>query len=274
MRYFILGLFAALAIVAPVAEAEPVKTSPLVALISAKTSGKNVKFDFDVLLTPTPKKCGGTLTVSHKTSKKKTVKWTRKLTTNEGTCGTVIHGKLPKSNYGKTRKFKFKFPGSKSIKKFSSSQSFKLVPPKPIPLPPVVGPPGSVGPQHVGKWFIFKKDDISDSGITFTIGADYKVSGLSRPSGLTMSCTPGGNTSVPFNWSNTSFGMGAQVGVVSSGDTNANTSNMVYSLTWNFTGPNTGTGHFSANGGFRSMVGGNFDPCFTEYDVTLSGGNP
>lgn len=182
MRYFILGFLAALAVVAPVAQAEPVKTSPLVAVTYAEKGAKNVKFGFDVMLSPIPAKCSGTLTVSRKISKKKTVRWTGKLSVKYGNCGTTIRGKLPKSNYGKTRKFKFKFPGSKSIREFSYNLSIKLAPPKPIALPPVIGAPGSLGPQHPGSWIMFKKDDNTDSGWSFTLRPDYTVPGLVRPS--------------------------------------------------------------------------------------------
>lgn len=273
MRYLILGLFAALAIVAPVAQAAPAKTLPLVALISATKSAKSVRFGFDVLLTPDPAKCGGTLTVSHRINKKRTVSWSGKLTSIDGVCGTAIYGKLPKSNYGKTRKFKFRFPGSKSIKKFSSTQSFKLVPPKPIDQPPVLGPPATVGPQHPGPWFMLKKDDISDSGFSFTLGADRRVPMFSRASGLPMTCASG-NVIVPFNWSNTFFGMGTQDGVVTSGDSGLNTANMVYSVTWHFNDAHSGTGHFSANGDFRIAMPDTYTHCTADYDVTFSGGNP
>jgi hypothetical protein len=277
MRYFILVLFAALAVAVPVASANAVKATPKASITKAVVSGKSVKFDLLVKAASNVPGCKGTVTASHKLSKKKTVAWTGKLKATGVDCAATIKGKLPKAKFGKKVKFTFKFPGNKSLKKFNTSKSLKLSPP-PAPLPPAptpgTGAPGLVGPQHPGSWFMFKKEDNTDSGWTFTIGQDYKVPSLIRPSSLTMSCAVGGNTQLPFIWNSAPFGMGLPVGTVQSGGNGPHLRNMVHTLNWNFTGPNAGTGHFSSVGEFRYALPDDWTACSTSFDVTFSGGNP
>lgn len=276
MRYFILGLFAALAVAVPVARAAAVKATPSYSITAAKVSGKNVKFDLLVKAASNVPGCKGTVTASHKISKKNVKSWTGKLKTSGTDCATTIKGKLPKSKFGKKVKFSIKFPGNKVIKKFGATKSLTLSPPAPAgPTGGGTDLPGVRGPQKPGVWYMFNAEPGSiDIGMKFTIRDDFTVAGLTRPGALKMVCAPGGNTQIPFNWSNSSFGMGAPSGVVTSGDSNPSTSNMVYTVAYNFSGPHAGTGSFSATGNFRSMSGGSFDPCSVSYPVTFTGGNP
>jgi hypothetical protein len=274
MRYLVLALLAALAVFAPTAQAAATKPAPVVTVLTVKKSGKDVKFDLLGDLIPAPSTCTGILTASHKLSKKKTVKWKGKLKSFAGTCDTTIHAKLPVAKYDKKVKIKFAFPGNKSIKKFSSTKSLKIAETKTGELPPGIKVPSPVvGPQNPGTWFMFKKGDSSDIGMQFTIKPDYTVPGLTRPSGLPVTCTSG-NKSIPFNWSKLNFAMGAQTGVITSGDSGQYASNMHYTLTWSFTDAHNGTGHFAALGGYVFTPGQSPEGCAAAYEVTFSGGNP
>lgn len=272
MRYPLLVLIAASLAFAPGASAAPVAVKPTYAVTAAAKSGKKVKFVLTVTLPPGIPSCPKKerVTASTKLSRKKTAKWSARYTGDSAICTAAIHGKLSVAKYGKTVKFKIKFPGSKSIKKFSASKKLKLVPPPP-PADDPGGIPATHGPQSPGQWYMFKAGDSSDIGMSFKINADYKVPAITRPSGLPMNCTPSGIVSVPFNWENTFFGMGTQVGTVSSSGNSPYVTGMTYELTWNFANAHEGTGHFSATGTFNNS--GSIEPCSTSYDVTLSGGN-
>lgn len=270
MRYSLLALFAALLAFAPSASAAPVKVKPVVSVTAATTVGKNVKFTIAVTVANVPK-CKGKVTATHKVSKKKRVSWSARYTGDSAICTAAIHGKLPAKNFGKKIKFSIKFPGNDFIKKFSASKSLTLTPP---PAPPTGGTtiPIVLGPQKPGPWNMLAVDG-SAGDMTFRIGADHKVPALLHPSNLSMTCE-NGKAQLPFNWSNTFFSMGAQIGAVTSGDSGLSMVNMIYTLTWNFTDAHSGTGHFSASGGFVFASGQPATHCETSYNVTFSGGNP
>jgi hypothetical protein len=278
MRYFILGLFAAFAVAVPVAGAAAVKPTPSYSIAAAKVSGKNVKFDLLVKAASNVPGCKGTVTASHKISKKKTVSWTGKLKTTGTDCATTIKGKLPKAKFGKKVKFSIKFPGNKAIKKFSGTKSLTLVSP-PLPPPPVTpgsaAPPAQIGPQAFGKWTGFRQPE-DESKFMFTIKSpNYAVPGFSSWLGgnNSMNCGPGYEaTQVPFNWS-TPFTLSGPVGVAVSTDNGPNFSNMIYTFNFAFTTANEGSGNFSALGEFN-VGGGVFKTCSLSYNFRLQWTGP
>jgi hypothetical protein len=280
MRYFILGLFAALLIVAPAASAKAVKVKPVYSVTAATKSGKNVKFTIAVTVAQVPK-CTGKVTATHKLSKKKSVSWSARYTGDSAICTAAIHGKLPAANYRKKTKFAIKFPGNDSIKKFSVTKSLTLTPPPapptPAPSPPTGNPtPIVYGPQKPGPWFMSDVDPSGEDGFTFNLQSDRKVPAFQHLSGMTMNCGSGHEaTQVPFQWNNTFFDMGGQFGTVSSSGDRQYVTNMSYTVNFNFADAHSGTGHFAAVGNFQPDPGNAATlSCTESFDVTLSGGNP
>jgi hypothetical protein len=276
MRYFILALFAALIVMVPSAGATAVKVAPTYSITSAAVSGKNVKFTITVTVTGVPK-CSGKVTATYKISKKKSVSWTGRYTGDSAICTAKINGKLPKASFGKKVKFAIKFPGNDSIKKFSTSKSLTLspppppAPPAPVPTPPT-GPdpiPLTTGPQTLGLWSIEEVTQ-NNTDFSFILSEDYIVYDISRfGGGLSVVC-PSGNVSTTFNWSK-QFTMRAKTGQVSYQDTGPN-NHMTYTFDWDFSGPNTGTGHFDAVGDIN-IGGGTWVTCSRSFNFDMAGGS-
>ncbi|MGH2905522.1 MAG: hypothetical protein ACRDKI_01990 [Solirubrobacterales bacterium] len=181
---FLLAAFV-VALVPATASAAAVKGTPNASVVSVAVSGKNVKFELDVTVgLPTGadsrKTCAGKVVASHKLSRKVTKSWSAKLKPNLLACIAKVKGKLPKAKYGKTLKFKYVFPGTKQLKKFAKSGSFKLRPPGPPTVPnTTIGPPVAI--NHVfakGTWGSDPPTTGLDNEFGFTFGYDYSMSGF------------------------------------------------------------------------------------------------
>lgn len=109
----------------------PAATHPSAKVVSAKVSGSSVVFTVDVTLSS--KACRGTAKLSAAGRH-----WKGAAKRGGGACHARIHGKLPKSDYGRTLTFHIAFAGK------SRAAKLKLVPPT---------PGGSGPPDYVnGSW--------------------------------------------------------------------------------------------------------------------------
>jgi hypothetical protein len=256
-------------VVVTAASATPIKAKPKAVVTTAHKVGTNVVVRIHTsFVIPAGKSgaiCTGTVTASTKLAPKKTVTLTGSLRAVVPNCLVKLSGKLPVAKYGKTVAFTIAFKGSSKVKPLSFVAKLKLVPP-PVPpappggtTPPLPPPPtGQVGVHMQGTWGTDTPTTGPDNRFIFRILADDSIPTISAfGSSYRMSCGPPPdmisatllNYSHPFT-----------VLVDSATDTftyvNGNT-NITYNVTFTFTGPTTGTGHFSGDGtwDFLGMVG-------------------
>ncbi|MFT4050243.1 MAG: hypothetical protein QM648_10495 [Solirubrobacterales bacterium] len=277
MRYLFFAPLALLLLIAPGANASPVKVKPTYAITAASVSGKSVKFTLTSTLPSSVKSCPGKKTkleASVNSGSKKIWDSARAYTLDSEVCVALFKGKLPAKKYGKTVKFSFSFPGTKKIKKFSGSKKLKLVPPAAN-----TGGPGTptqeIGPQAFGKW---RAEDPLDSShqFMFTIKSpDHAVPGITNWLGgnTVMDCGSSyEHQYVNFNW-NQAFTLGGPIGKTTYSDNVGFAHGLLYTFNFSFTTAHEGSGSMTALGDY-DVGGGVIKTCSVSFNFTLNWAGP
>lgn len=275
MRYLLLAPLAALLALAPGAEAAALKAKPTYAVKSAAVSGKSVKFVLTVAFAANAGKCPKEkIAASSGTGSTKKIWGTKHYTLDSDVCTAAIHGKLAKSKYGKSVKFKFSFPGGKTVKKFSGSKTLKLVTP-PAPVPGPSPPTFEVGPQAFGKW---RAEDPLDTNhqFLFTIKSpDHAVPGITSWLGgyTVMNCGASYEAQhVNFNW-NQAFSLVGPIGKAVYTDNVGFAHDLTYTLNFSFANATQGSGSMTALGGYE-VEPNVVKTCAASFNFTLNWAGP
>jgi hypothetical protein len=130
----------------------PAKVHPKAFLVSAKSSGKSVRFVVEVTFPvlagiDATSACKGQVKLTEKARPHhKAPHWSAGLAPHGELCEARIKGKLPAGLFNKRVAFKISFPGNGTVGPFSAPKKLKLSPSK----GPQAGPGGNVEPESPG----------------------------------------------------------------------------------------------------------------------------
>lgn len=263
--------------------AAPAKVKPAFTLTSAAVTGAKVRFVITAsFATPAGGKlaalCRGQVVASTRLSKRRRASWQAKLAASATGCTATVRGSLPKQRFGAKVTFAFAYKGTAKLQAFAVTKTLKLTPPAaiaptgtttPAPAPAPAAPAAPTPPQTTpppvlpnpnahakGNWASDDPTSGPYAQYRFTINADNVIPAVDDFGGSFKWYCGAADT---VTYANFDFAHPMTVfDEAASGTYNliSGMTNVTYKFELTFTGPNTGTGSFSASGFYDYGVDG------------------